>query len=306
MRRHARSTTIKVLFWIIIAVFVLWGVGTFRGDSSVVAASVNGDEISPDDVRRAAFRLESFYRELYGENFSPELAKALDFKSRALDQIINTSLLHQEASRLGLTVSDEEVREAIAGIQGLTLNGVFQRDTYFRFLRSQGMTPAEFEEDQRRQLLVQKLQSLITSSIRPNEELARELFTFTNEKVNLAFVKVDAAKRAPDVSVSDEAIAKRFEETREAYREPERLAIELVTYRDAAFREGVEVSDEDVRAEYEARKSDRYTLPEEVHARHILFRLPPEADEKQREEVRKRAEEVLARLEDGDDFIALA
>src|SRR6058998_3788682 len=92
MRRHAQGTTIKILFWIIIAVFVLWGVGTFTGSDSLYAASVNGETIPPQDVHRAAQRLERFYRQLYGENLTPELVKNLDFKNRALEQMINTAL----------------------------------------------------------------------------------------------------------------------------------------------------------------------------------------------------------------------
>ncbi len=145
MRRHAQGTTIKILFWIIIAVFILWGVGTFTGSDSLYAAAVNGESISPKEVRRAAQQLEQFYRQLYGESFTPELVKALDFKNRALDQIINATLLKQEAQRLGFSVTDEEVRAAIEGMQGLNVDGRFQRDVYFRYLRAQGVTPTEFE-----------------------------------------------------------------------------------------------------------------------------------------------------------------
>src|SRR5437660_1054028 len=110
MRRHAQGATIKILFWIIIAVFILWGVGSFTGSDSSYAASVNGEAIGPKDVRRMAQQLERFYRQLYGENLTPEMVKALDFKNRALDQMINAALLKQEARRLGFSVTDEEVR----------------------------------------------------------------------------------------------------------------------------------------------------------------------------------------------------
>src|SRR5688500_18533213 len=99
MRRHAKSTTIKIVFWIIIAVFVLWGVGSFTGDDGMYAATVNGDGIEPKEVRRTAVQLERFYRSLYGENLTPELVKALDFRNRALEQVIETRLVRQEARR---------------------------------------------------------------------------------------------------------------------------------------------------------------------------------------------------------------
>ncbi len=123
MRRHAQGTTIKILFWIIIAVFILWGVGSFTGSDSLYAAAVNGESISPKEVRRTATQLEQFYRQLYGDRLTPEVVKSLDFKNRALDQIINGTLLKQEARRLGFSVTDEEVRAAIQGIQGLNVDG---------------------------------------------------------------------------------------------------------------------------------------------------------------------------------------
>src|SRR5262249_25298021 len=109
MRRHAQGTTIKILFWIIIAVFVLWGVGTFTGSDSLYAVSVNGETIPPKEVHRTAQQLERFYRQLYGENLTPELVKTLDFKNRALEQMINTALLKQEAQHLGFSVTDDKV-----------------------------------------------------------------------------------------------------------------------------------------------------------------------------------------------------
>jgi peptidyl-prolyl cis-trans isomerase D len=306
MRRHAQGTTIKILFWIIIAVFVLWGVGTFTGSDTLYAASVNGQAIQPKEVRRAAQQLERFYRQLYGENLTPELAKSLDFKSRALEQMINTTLLKQEARRLGFSVSDEEVRAAIESIQGLNVDGRFQREAYFRYLRLEGVSPADFESEQRDRLLAQKLQELVVSSIREDEAGARAIYGFENEKVNLAFLRVKGVDLGRDINPSDSEIAKYYEEHREDFREPERVAIEAVSYAPSDFQQSATVSDVEIADEYAAQKTSRYTEPEEVHARHILFTIPPNADQKQRDEIRSRAAATLERLKKGEDFATVA
>src|SRR6266542_57465 len=258
MRRHAQGTTIKILFWIIIAVFVLWGVGTFTGSDSLYAASVNGETIPPQDVHRAAQRLERFYRQLYGENLTPELVKNLDFKNRALEQMINTALLKQEAQRLGFSVSDEEVRAAIESMQGLNVDGRFQREVYFRYLRMEGVTPSDFESEQRDRLLVQKVQELVASSIRPDEAGARDVYAFENEKVNLAFVRVKGSDLAKEIAPSDADVAKYYEEHREAFREPDRVAIDAVRYSAGNFEKSTSVSDADIEQEYDAHKTERY------------------------------------------------
>src|SRR5258706_2097643 len=278
MRRHAKSTTIKILFWVIIAVFVLWGVGTFTGSDSLHAAEVNGESIDPRDVRRTAQQLERFYAQLYGDKLSPDLVKALDFKNRALDQMINTALLKQEALRLGFSVTDEEVRLAIQNLEGLSQDGRFQREVYFRYLRMQGMSPTDFEDQQRDRLLVQKVEELVTSSLHADEAGARELFAFANEKADLAFVRVKASDLAKEIEPSDPEVAKYYEEHREMFREPDRVAIDYVSYDEKDFEKSATVTDAEVEQEYTTNKTDKYTSPEEVHVRHILFQLPRDAD----------------------------
>ena len=306
MRRHAKSTTIKILFWVIIAVFVLWGVGTFTDEDTLYAADVNGDPIDPRDVRRTAQQLERFYGEIYGDKLTPELVKALDFKTRALDQMINTALLKQEAERLGFSVTDEEVRASIQSMEGLTVDGRFQRETYFRYLRMQGISPTDFEAQQRDRIIVQKLEELVTSSIHADEAGAREIFSFSNEKANLAFLRVKASDFAKDITPSESDVAKYYEEHREMFREPERVAIDYVSYEEKDFEKTATVTDAEVEQDYTSRKSESFTDPEQVHARHILLQLPRDADPKKRDEMRERAKAILERLRKGEDFAAVA
>ena len=306
IRSRAQSTLTKVILAVIVLVFMFFGVGTFRGDRKSYAARVNGAEISPKDVSRSARQLEGLYRELYGENFSPELLDTLDLESRALFRLIDIELLCQEAARLGLMVSGHEVRQSIASIEGLSLDGLFQKDVYLRFVRSQGMTPAQFEEERRRALLVEKLERLLSGAVRQNEPFVRKMFEWTSAKVNLAFVRISASDLAGDVELDDEALAAWYENYQEMFRKPERLEIEFLRYRSDDFRDDVEVTDEEIREEYETFKEERYTLPEELRARHIIFRLPPDAAPEERGKVEAEAGAVLAKIREGGNFAELA
>jgi peptidyl-prolyl cis-trans isomerase D len=120
---------------------------------------------------------------------------------------------------------------------------------------------------------------------------------------------------AKDVTVGDAEVADYYAKNKESFREPDRVKIEAVSYdaKDAkSFGKDVSVTDAEVAEEYESQKHLRYTEPEEVHARHILFRFPPAAGAANAAkaakiaEVRRRAEEVLARVKKGEDFTALA
>lgn len=65
------------------------------------------------------------------------------------------------------------------------------------------------------------------------------------------------------------------------------------------------VTDQDVHDFYVA-NPDKFTRPEGVHARHILVKVPRNADAETRAKARKRIEEALARAKKGEDFAALA
>jgi len=65
------------------------------------------------------------------------------------------------------------------------------------------------------------------------------------------------------------------------------------------------VSDEEVHAYYAA-NPELFQMPEEVHARHILLKLPPGSDEATAAATRAKAEKVLAEARGGADFAELA
>ncbi len=65
------------------------------------------------------------------------------------------------------------------------------------------------------------------------------------------------------------------------------------------------VSDKEVRDYYNKHKSE-FVQPEQVRARHILVKVPANADKKQWEEAKKKALEIRAKLLKGESFAELA
>jgi peptidyl-prolyl cis-trans isomerase C len=68
---------------------------------------------------------------------------------------------------------------------------------------------------------------------------------------------------------------------------------------------GTEVSDEDIKAYYDANQ-DNLSAPEQVHARHILFKVEAGASREAIETARRQAEEAHRRALAGEDFAELA
>ncbi len=306
IRRNAEAAWVKFMFVAIVIVFIFWGMGGIvSGEKAQVVARVNNDAIAPVDFTRAYNNLLHLYQNVYKDNFKPELVKALDLKGRAVDQLIRAALLRQEANRIGLSVDDAEVRDAIVALPAFQQDGHFNKDLYMRVLRANQLTPGEFEDSQQEELLVNKLQNLIVAGVHVSEAEVRARYDLDNEKVNLRFIKFDAPTFIPEVKLADADVQAYYEKNKETFREPDRVRLEYVLYSPDKFAKDAAVSDAEVQSYYDEHRAE-YDKPEQVHARHILFRFAPNATEDEKAKVRTHAEEVLAKVKAGGDFAALA
>ncbi len=306
IRRNAQAAWVKFIFVAIVIVFIFWGMGGIvRSEKAQAVARVNDTIIDPTDFSRAYNNLLRLYQDLYKDNFRPELLKGLDLKQKAVDQLIRVHLMQQEAERIGLRVTGTEVRDAIVGMSTFQQDGRFNKDFYLRVLRANNITPGDFEESERQELLVDKLQDLILAGVHVSEAEVLDRYHFENEKVNLSFIKLEAAAFTAEVKLTDEEVQAYYDKNTETFREPERVRVEYVLYPPAHFTDKIEVTDADAQQYYDQHIS-QYEKPAQVHARHILFKLAADASDDQKAQVRKRVEEVLAKAKAGEDFAALA
>lgn len=307
MRKRARSAWIKVIFLIIVVVFVFWGVGgSLSGGRPDVIANVDGRAISLREFQRAYENMKNAYRDIYKERLTQDVLEKMNLREQTLDQIVQTRLLEAEAKRIGFTASDDEVRQEITKVEAFQEHGSFAQDRYIRLLHYLRLTPGEFEEEQRSQLLIKKLQRLIEDATQVSDDQIKDLFQFSREKVSLSFVKIASADLLNEVVVEAKEVEDYYNTHRESFRQPERVKFVYVAYPTTQFESGIEVSAQDVETFYNEHKEDRFTTPPRVHARHILFSLSANASAEEKMKVRTTAAEVLAQARAGEDFAKLA
>lgn len=300
MRKSADSPVLKVLFVAIVLVFLFWGVGTVGRERVEVAAHVNDEVITNREFQRAYERLGNMYQGMGGQ-----APPAAFLRSQAIGQLVDLELLNQEAQRLGLLVDEAELRDAIAASPDFQQDGRFDKERYLLLLQQNGYKPADFEEMQRRRMVAGKVQELVRSGVHVSEQDIKDHFLYENERLNLRFVRVPASQFVNQVTISDEDLQKYYADNQEQYREPERVAIKMVEFRPQDFAAQVTPTDEDVQAYYDAHLSD-YQRPEEARARHILFKVAPDASDADKAAARTQADAVLTEAKGGADFAELA
>ena len=307
MRKHAQGTFIKIVFWMIIIVFVFWGVGVMvsGGNRVSVAATVDGQPIGVQEYQRAYENMHRIYQQLYKDNLSQQVLAQLNLEQRALDDLINDMLLRREAARLGLQVSDDEVRDSILNIPSFRDGARFDRSRYLAALRSSRLTPAEFEESQRESLLINKLESLLTDGLYVSDRELHDLFVLENEKINVAFASIPYERFKAASQVSDDEVKEHYEKYKGRFQTPEKATITYVDYDPAKLAAAIPVSDDNIKAYYDSHDSD-YQAPAKVHLRQILFVVPPNIDDAAKAAIHTKAENVLTEARTGGDFATLA
>ena len=308
LRRHSQSRVIQVIFSLIIAVFVLWGVEAVvsGGSPLTTIATVDGKPIEQLSIQRAEMNLAQAYREAYRGQFTPEMRKAMNLRQRALDGLIDRAVLVNQSQKLGYVIDDQELRDSIVDSPAFQVGGRFNKEHYLRVLRSAGLTPGDFESAKREDLAVERLQNVIGDNVTISDDDARDDIIAREEKRSVAFVKIPSADLTANVQVTDADLEKFYEANKARYSEPEKVKVELLSYPVDKFGENIEVTEEQITTEYEENLATKYTQPHEVRARHVLIRVPRDADDDTKAKARTRIDEVKKKLDGGADFATVA
>jgi peptidyl-prolyl cis-trans isomerase D len=308
MRRH--RDWLKWSLGLVCVAFVLFYIPDFlRGSgadaaSSDTVAKVEGREITSGEFRRTYQAQLQAYRSAYGNNMSEQLLKQLGIDQQILQQMVDERAALAEADRVGISVSDEEVRQRIFAMPAFQENGQFIGDSrYQQLLRMQRppLTPSDFEDNVRHGLAVEKLRASLTDWLSvPDTDLEKE-YRRRNDKVKLAVVSFTADNFRSQVSATDAEVASYFDAHKNDFKIPEKRKIRYLLIDIDAMRAKVNIAEADVEKEYK-NNEEQYKTPEQVRASHVLLKTEGKDDAA----VKAKAEEILKQAKSGADFAELA
>lgn len=273
-----RSGTDSGVMWFILAAivvsFVAVGSGIGGGAPAQEVATVNGEVITGVEFNRAYRLAEAQSSQRSRGGLTDEDRAAL--REQVVQSLVRRKALLQEARRLGLEVSAAEIAEALFGYDFLLdEQGAFDRQAFENFLRRQGLTRANFEEQIREDLLVTKLQRLMILGASVSDVAVEQRWKDDNTKLDVQVVKLP----------------------------PGALDAALVPT-DAELGTWAEGRQADVQARYDADLKRLYDLPEKLDV--SVIRLDLRDDGLDEAALRGRLEGLRAEAEGGADVAALA
>jgi peptidyl-prolyl cis-trans isomerase D len=305
MRRQAKSWLIKFLIAIIAIVFIFYFGYSFKSEERVKVAYVNGELIGGKEYSSTKRNMIEALQRNYQNVWSESLIEVLDVKNRAFQELVDQILISQEAKRIGLDVTKEEIQERISANPAFQFKGRFDLSRYQSLLQRNHMKEEEFEEGVSLELLQAKVGQFLATFTPITDQEVLEHYTFGREKVKISYVKFSSERYVDSVQVDPAAMEKYFQENKERYRIPEKIKITYISLDPKDFGDQVKVTEQEVRDYYDDHLAN-FKEKDQVKARHILFKLEEDADEAEEKKVREKASEVLARLRKGEDFAELA
>ncbi len=305
IRKNVRHPYIQVLLGLIIVVFILFFGWSMRSQPPNYVAKVNGDTIDFRSYQQAYNGLVSIYQEAYKNELNSDRIRQLGLGRRALDQLVDRTLLQQEASRRGIRVADDEVRGAIEGLSVFQEAGSFSKPLYVRVLEANRLTPLEYETSKKLELQLQRVEASIRAEASVSDAEVDQEYRDRNNRVVVDYASFSPAAFEPEVKPTEEALADFFQAEAETFRRPERRAARYVLFAPEAYTGAVEVTEQELRDEY-AWRAEEFQVKEAVRARHLLVRVAPDAGEGDRKAAREKIQKLRQQIEGGKPFADVA
>lgn len=302
MREGSQGVVAKSILVVIILSFALAGVSSYLGSTSENAAvTVNGEAISQQSVEQAYQNERARLQQQYGEQFdliaaNPNFAQQV--RAQATQTLVTERLVAQAVAEMGLRVSDEQVKKAIRETPEFQVDGKFNNNQYLTLLRNNNLSPSQFSESFKSDLVrIQLLQTLVGSEfVLPSETVQINKLQGQQRIARILNIKSDDFTSTDPVT--PEELNAFYADNNEIFQNPEQVNVEYVLLDSAALTSQINISDADIQAYYDQHQG-AYQRAERRKVAHIFIKGDSE-------ESKVKAQAILAEIKDGADFSELA
>ena len=303
IRNNSQGLLAKIFVGFIVFVFAIFGldsiVGTIVNTNSTV--SVNGVAIDELAIESEAQGIRENFLSSLGAQVDIPTIDTMQFRERAINNLIERQLLIQAAFANGMLISAATLDREIAQTSDFQVDGVFNNVRAQALLASFGYTPASYRASRQQQgLLNQMLTAYTVSSFATPKEL-ENLARINEEKRNFRYIRIDAKNLAEIQVVSEEEVSEYYDANSALFMQRERVSLEYLELNKNDLLTQILVTDDQIQAQYDIEISTIKALTER-RASHILL----QAIANETEKAMGQAELIKSRIDAGESFEDLA
>ena len=274
IRSIAKGIGSKILMGLLVLTFGVWGVGDMlrRGGSSVSVASVGDASIPVQEYAQGVYRETEKLKSIFGDKFTPEMAKNFGTPQRVLQQLIDKQLLIQEARAIGRRIGDADVVRNIHTTPAFQDDkGNFSKPQFENMLKSTGQSEKEFVQKMRDDIAVNILITTLTNSITPPKNAATILLAARGEQRNIELYILSSALVKTLNSPTDEQLKAYYDAHAAEFATPEYRKISFVEITEADSKKTIQQpTDKEIEAAY-LERSDEFQKSERRKVEQLLF-----------------------------------
>jgi peptidyl-prolyl cis-trans isomerase D len=297
LRAAANHVALKVILVLIILTFVLTGVSNYLvGGSGDYAAKVNGQIISRQQLEQAVQRQRALMQEQMGEQFSVlagNEAYMKQLRQQSLSNLIDVTLLEQYAKKLAITITDQQIKEAILATPAFQTDNHFDNQKYLQTLRSMGYSPDYYASRMRQQLTSMQLAKVYGESDFTLPQEVTSLSQLVSQERDVRTLTLNTSNYAGKQQATDAELQSFYDQNKSSFVSPEQVKVSYIEMDAAAMESNIVVTDSDISAYYDQHKSE-FGQPERRRYRVIVLKNEQDANN------------VAQQLKQGADFVALA
>ena len=297
IRTHQRLMQL-VLLVLILPSFVLIGVSGYTnyvsGDKDLVTVGDSAVTLQEFELARRN-QLEQLQRSSMGR-VDPEVLNSRPAREMLLESLVDRRVLVETATRERFSVSDAQLREAIASMPEFQEDGRFSAEQYNELLASAGLSTRDFEQGQRGEMALQRVLGPVANSAFMPDYVLQQVSAALTEQRSLSMQVFPASDYEKEIEVSEADIKAWYDQNSERLRVADQVAVQyLLLDEDVAMQAVAEIPEADLQAYYEQNKS-RYVTSPRVNVSHIQVSVPAGASDADRKAARARAEELAAQV----------
>ena len=276
MRKGAAGWVAKILFFLLILSFAVWGIGDYlTPESDPVVANVGEIEIRRSALDRAERGQLEQMRRILGQNFDARSLPEGAMRQAALEQLIGRAALDVEAQQMGVAIGDDAVARTIRETDSFQSAGAFDATLFRRTLFASGVSEDEYVASLRRELTRRQLGEAIAAKLPPPLPMAKALFRLENQTRGGAYARIPFETASPP-EPSETDLKTYISENAADFQAPETRDVRAVFISPQAIADTLEVSEAEIRNRYEDTKA-QYLQPERRDLVQALFQDMSEA-----------------------------
>ncbi|WP_439156455.1 peptidyl-prolyl cis-trans isomerase [Yoonia sp.] len=260
--------------WFIVILLLVglagFGAGGLSGNIRNIG-TVGDKDVSVQAYQRALTEQINALQAQFGSPVSFQQAQAFGIDQTALNQLILTRTLDNEASNLGLSVGDARVLDQLRAIPRFQGAGGFNRDSYRFALEQMGMNEAAFETGIREDIARSLLQAAVVSGIPDAATFADTMVQYIGEQRSVTWAAVTADDLTAPLPGPTEADQRAYyDENPDEFTRPETRDITYVWLTPDMLQDAMTVLDDAIAQLYESRKTD-FVQPERRLVERLVY-----------------------------------